>query len=70
MALLYTSSSSLLLSPSSSKKPNNPIPLSRTPPLLSLSFSCKPPQNLRFPSSNYYKTQIPDPPHTQFLFLL
>ncbi|KAJ6327107.1 hypothetical protein OIU78_014065 [Salix suchowensis] len=63
MALLYTSSSSLLLSPSSSKKPNNPIPLSRTPPLLSLSFSCKPPQNLQPEiESEYPKAADFDPP--------
>ncbi|KAF9685565.1 hypothetical protein SADUNF_Sadunf03G0067800 [Salix dunnii] len=59
MALLYTSYSSLLLSPSSSKKPNNPIPLSRTPPLPSLSFSCKPPQNLRFLPKITIKPKFP-----------
>ncbi|KAI5601943.1 hypothetical protein BDE02_01G125000 [Populus trichocarpa] len=48
MALFFTSHSSLFLSPSSSISPNNPFPLSKSPQLPSLSFSCKSSKTLRF----------------------
>ncbi|KAG6782524.1 hypothetical protein POTOM_011932 [Populus tomentosa] len=59
MALLYTSYSFLLFSPSSSKKSNNPLPLSKTPPLPSLSFFRKPPQTLRFLNQITKKPKFP-----------